>query len=148
MTLPDESISALDATRAFFRDLLDPKATPKVPSAVRDRASACLKHFVWACDNDIILKALEKRHGTSQPKGKTIKRDPKWPTWAHWYARSRCGCCWVFSTRPYPLQGVNADGWEDLDAGAYWPEKVEECFLGEGKAKPCKAWRKSLRRIV
>jgi hypothetical protein len=58
VTLPDESIHALQATRQFLRDLLDPKATPKVPGAVRDRASCCLKHFPPSYYDDDIQLAI------------------------------------------------------------------------------------------
>ena len=67
MTLPDQSIYSLQATRQFLRDLLNPKATPKVPRAVRGRASLCLKHFIWECDEGIVLTALEQKHGPSWP---------------------------------------------------------------------------------
>ena len=45
MTLPYEEKFSLRSTRDFMRDLLNPKATPKVPKSIRDRAYRCLKHF-------------------------------------------------------------------------------------------------------
>jgi len=45
MTLPTEELWTLKNTRQFLRDLLDPKKTPRVPSAVRKEASRCLKHY-------------------------------------------------------------------------------------------------------
>lgn len=46
MTLPDERYRAINAAREFLRSLLDPKATPRVPKAVRQEAYYRLKHFV------------------------------------------------------------------------------------------------------
>jgi hypothetical protein len=45
MTLPYEEVYALNNTRQFLRDLLDPQKTPKVPLKYRIGARACLKHF-------------------------------------------------------------------------------------------------------
>jgi hypothetical protein len=48
MTIPVEELAALKATRRFLFDLLDPKATPRVPRAVRHRASTCLRHYPYS----------------------------------------------------------------------------------------------------
>lgn len=45
MTLPDERYNALQNTRNFLRDLLDPKQTPRVPREIRRQAYWCLKHY-------------------------------------------------------------------------------------------------------
>lgn len=45
MTLPNERRNAVLKTESFLRDLLDPKETPGVPKAIRQRASSCLKHY-------------------------------------------------------------------------------------------------------
>lgn len=45
MTLPDERYRSVIYARDFLRDLLDPKETPKVPRAIRERAYRCLRHF-------------------------------------------------------------------------------------------------------
>ena len=45
MTLPHEEAYAIARTRQFLLDLLDPKATPKVPRAVRKRAHTLSKHY-------------------------------------------------------------------------------------------------------
>ena len=45
MTLPIERKWAIDNTRLFLRDLMDPKKTPRVPSAIRKEASRCLRHY-------------------------------------------------------------------------------------------------------
>ena len=45
MTMPDERRNAVNITRQFLLDLLDPKKTPRVPSAIRKEAYRCLKHY-------------------------------------------------------------------------------------------------------
>ena len=45
MTLPHEEAYAIARTRQFLLDLLNPKATPRVPKAVRKRAYLLSKHF-------------------------------------------------------------------------------------------------------
>ena len=45
MTMPIEEKWSLEFTRSFLRDLLDHKATPKIPKRIRQGASRCLKHF-------------------------------------------------------------------------------------------------------
>lgn len=47
MTLPFERTRAIQYTREFLRDLLDPKATPRISKRVRERAYICLRHFPW-----------------------------------------------------------------------------------------------------
>lgn len=45
MTLPYERIYAVDNTREFLFDLLDPKKTPRIPKDIRIKARALLKHY-------------------------------------------------------------------------------------------------------
>jgi hypothetical protein len=45
MTLPDERYRALKAGKKLLEELCDPGKTPRVPSIVRDRARAALRHF-------------------------------------------------------------------------------------------------------
>jgi hypothetical protein len=45
MTMPNERKWAIDNTRLFLVDLMDPKKTPRVPSAIRKEAYRCLKHY-------------------------------------------------------------------------------------------------------
>lgn len=58
MTLPDERYRALKCSEQFLLDLCNPKITPKVPTAVRDRARNILKHFPTKYDIDRIADAL------------------------------------------------------------------------------------------
>ena len=52
MTLPDERYRAVIAAERLLKDLCDPSVTPRVPRAVRSRASAVLRHYpgVWDMD--------------------------------------------------------------------------------------------------
>jgi hypothetical protein len=45
MTMPNERRNAVNYTRQFLVDLMDPKKTPRVPSVVRKEAYRCLKHY-------------------------------------------------------------------------------------------------------
>lgn len=45
MTLPDERYRALKAGKKLLEELCDPGKTPRVPSAVRDKARHALRHF-------------------------------------------------------------------------------------------------------
>lgn len=45
MTLHRERINAIKMTRKFLLELLNPKLSPRVPRAVRERAHALLRHF-------------------------------------------------------------------------------------------------------
>lgn len=45
MTLPDERYRALKQGKKLLEDLCDPGKTPRVPSLVRDRARATLRHY-------------------------------------------------------------------------------------------------------
>ena len=45
MTMPNERKWAIDNTRLFLIDLMNPKKTPRVPSAIRKEAYRCLKHY-------------------------------------------------------------------------------------------------------
>lgn len=50
MTLPMERINSLRKTYRFLCDLLDRSETKGVPSEIRKRASACLKHYPMEVD--------------------------------------------------------------------------------------------------
>jgi hypothetical protein len=45
MTLPAERTSAIRLAERFLLDLMDPKKTPRVPMAIRDRARGILRHY-------------------------------------------------------------------------------------------------------
>jgi hypothetical protein len=56
MTIPIERKYALENTREFLRELLDPKKTPRIPKKIRTQAYWCLRHFPNEFD---IMKAQE-----------------------------------------------------------------------------------------
>jgi hypothetical protein len=45
MTLPDERFRAIVQGRKLLEELCDPGRTPRVPSVVRGRARAALRHY-------------------------------------------------------------------------------------------------------
>lgn len=45
MTLPDERFRALKQGKKLLEDLCDPGKSPRVPSIVRERARAALRHY-------------------------------------------------------------------------------------------------------
>lgn len=52
MTLPDERYRAVKQTESLLKDLCDPRKTPRVPKEIRQRASACLRHYPGTWDMD------------------------------------------------------------------------------------------------
>lgn len=55
MTLPDERYRAIRCARYFLYELVDPKKTPRVPKAIRNRAVSILKHYPNDYDLDQIV---------------------------------------------------------------------------------------------
>ena len=45
MTTREEEIRSLEMTRQFLIALLNKTITPKVPKEIREKASACLRHY-------------------------------------------------------------------------------------------------------
>ena len=45
LTMPNERRWAVNNTRQFLVDLMDPKKTPRVPKEIRKEAYRCLKHY-------------------------------------------------------------------------------------------------------
>jgi hypothetical protein len=56
MTLPDERYRAFKAGRKLLEELCDPGKTPRVPSTVRDRARAALRHFPLDYEIDLLAE--------------------------------------------------------------------------------------------
>lgn len=61
MTLPEERFRALEQAKQFLLELLDPKATPRVPYSVRLKARVVLRHFPWDSDLDVIASKIPER---------------------------------------------------------------------------------------
>jgi hypothetical protein len=64
MTLPDERYRAIKQGKKLLEELCDPGKTPRVPSAVRDKARAALRHYPldWEIDKmaDTCPELLDK----------------------------------------------------------------------------------------
>jgi hypothetical protein len=43
--VPRERTNAVIFTESFLKDLLNPKATPRVPRSIRQQAARCLHHY-------------------------------------------------------------------------------------------------------
>lgn len=56
ITLGDERLRAVNITREFLRDLLDPKKTPRIPRHIRQSAYRCLRHYPGAHDMEQAAK--------------------------------------------------------------------------------------------
>ena len=54
MTLPDDRYRALKQGKKLLEELCDPGRTPRVPSLIRDRARAALRHYPNDYDLDRI----------------------------------------------------------------------------------------------
>lgn len=76
MTTPDERYRALKHSKKLLEDLCDPGKTPRVPSMVRDRARAALRHFPLDVELDQIADScpelLDKATLTDRMKVKQI----------------------------------------------------------------------------
>lgn len=67
MTLPDERYRAVKQAEQLLRDLCDPSKTPRVPKAVRSRASGCLRHYPSTWDMDRAATACPEVFETKNP---------------------------------------------------------------------------------
>lgn len=56
MTQPDERFLAIKHAKKLLEELLDPGKTPRVPSAIRDRARGALRHFPTDYDLDTLAR--------------------------------------------------------------------------------------------
>ena len=45
MTTREEEIRSMEMTRDFLYSLLNKAVTPRVPKKIREKASACLRHY-------------------------------------------------------------------------------------------------------
>ena len=69
MTMPDEAHRAVVQTRRFLVDLLDPKKTPRVPSAIRVQARRLVKHYPFDCEVEIATTSFKIRIGSKPTAG-------------------------------------------------------------------------------
>jgi|Laugrefa1bdmlbdn_1035148.scaffolds.fasta_scaffold16816_3 hypothetical protein len=61
MTVPIERTNAVNWTRQFMYELIDPKKTPRVPKAVRQRALHLLRHYPSEFDMKLIADKEDLR---------------------------------------------------------------------------------------
>jgi len=66
MTLPYERFNSVKNTERFLLDLMDPKKTPRVPLAIRQRARQCLRHYPGSYDMVRAAEAVPDVFATSQ----------------------------------------------------------------------------------
>ncbi len=64
--MPRERTVAILNTKEFLFDLMSPKKTPKVPSAIRQQARWLLKHFPGNYDLRQIVEALPEVFGSTE----------------------------------------------------------------------------------
>ena len=73
MSLPNERYRALQHGKKLLQELCDPGKTPRVPSIVRDRARAALRHYPldWEIDNiaEKCPDIIEKQPGSAYTNG-------------------------------------------------------------------------------
>ena len=62
MTVPIERTNAVNWAREFMYELIDPKKTPRVPKAVRQRALHLLRHY----PSDFDMKLIADREDTQE----------------------------------------------------------------------------------
>ena len=75
MTLPDERYRALKQGKKLLEELCDPGKTPRVPSIVRDRARAALRHYPLDFEIDTLARScpeLLDKQTIGEKNGKTI----------------------------------------------------------------------------
>ncbi len=61
MTVPIERTNAVNWTREFMYELIDPKKTPRVPKAVRQQALHLLRHYPGEFDMKLIADREDLR---------------------------------------------------------------------------------------
>ena len=70
MSTNKEEIRAMERTRQFLFDLLNPQATKRIPKEIRQRASHCLRHFPLVIQKDF----SQTENYTTQTKGNSNDR--------------------------------------------------------------------------
>jgi hypothetical protein len=76
MTLPDERYRAIKQGKKLLEELCDPGRTPRVPSLIRDRARAALRHYPMDYEIDTLAEKcpelLDKHPFSVYTNGKMI----------------------------------------------------------------------------
>ena len=86
MTLPDERYRSIQQARLLLEELCDPRATPRIAAAVRDRARGCLRHYPshWDMQRtalqapDVFQEQMDDLHKMIlRYEQETVARDPE-----------------------------------------------------------------------
>jgi hypothetical protein len=78
VTLPYERMNALRSAEQLLCDLLDPKATPRVPKHIRSRARSVLRHFPLGSQLDMLSEKIPELYNTVEdPLYCAVKRYSK-----------------------------------------------------------------------
>lgn len=70
--MPNERLRALKQTARLLEELCDPGKTPRVPSAVRDRARIALKHYPHDVEIDKIAESCPELLDTDKKPAKIV----------------------------------------------------------------------------
>ena len=78
VTLPYERMRALRSAEQLLCDLLDPRATPRVPRSIRSRARSVLRHWPMGSQLDLLSERIPELYNTSEdPLYTAVKRYSK-----------------------------------------------------------------------
>ena len=72
MTVPRERTNAVIFTEKFLKDLLDPKVTPRVPRAIRQRALSLLRHYPSQYHMEVIAEREDQAEGENLLRSKVF----------------------------------------------------------------------------
>jgi hypothetical protein len=72
MTTPNERYRSLKSAKKLLEELCDPGKTPRVPSAVRERAKDALRHFPRDWDIDSLAQECPNLFEKSGTKDKLL----------------------------------------------------------------------------
>lgn len=64
VTLPHERMRSLRSAEQLLCDLMDPKATPRVPREIRRRARAVLRHWPMGSQLDMLSERIPELYNT------------------------------------------------------------------------------------
>ena len=72
MTIPFERTRAMIETKRFLLELTDPKVMPRVPRAIRGKATSLLKHYPTYAEIEQAHKALPDTYGPVPPFSRLV----------------------------------------------------------------------------
>ncbi len=72
MTIPLERTNAVIYTETFLYDLVNPRKTPGIPRAIRDRARMLLKHYPSTYHMDIVASKEDSEYNIDRVFGRRL----------------------------------------------------------------------------